>query len=204
MVIHRGLQHNSRARHFIPSLCAEEATLLETQKIQGLRAWAVNVTEMIGELRAECFRKRKATRSRHRDATAETLNKAARKAIVRVTKGSKRRCISELRKDINSDPWGMGYRIATKRFWNTAPVAPMDPAIMRNIVDFLFPNYPVRESRQLNIDERATPFNKAELRMTTKGLAGRKAPGPGGIPNEVLKVLSRKNPDVLLDMFNAC
>ena len=112
--------------------------------------------------------------------------------------------MSELRENINKGPWGVGYGIATRRFGNTAPVAPMDPAIMCNIVDSLFPDHPIRESRQLNIDEKAPPFTKAELRMTTKGLEGRKAPGPDGILNEVLKVLVREKHDVLLDMFNAC
>ena len=83
--------------------------------------------------------------------------------------------MSELREDINRDPWGMGYRIATKRFGNTAPVAPMDPATMCNIVVSLFLDHSVRESRQLNIGEKAPPFTKAQLRMTTKELEGRKA-----------------------------
>ena len=91
-----------------------------------------------------------ATRSRHRDATAEALYKTARKALASAIKESKRRCMSELREDINRDPWGKGYQIATKRFENTFTVAPMDPATMRNIVDSLFPDHPVQYGRAAN------------------------------------------------------
>ena len=100
----------------------------------------------IGEVRAECCRQRRTvTRSHHRIVEVEELYKIApiaRKNQARAIRESKRRCTSELREDINRDPCGRGYQIATKRFGNNYPVASMNPATMRNIVDSLFPDHP--------------------------------------------------------------
>ena len=48
------------------------------------------------------------------------------------------------------------------------------------------------------------PITEAELRRAAGALKNKKAPGPDGLPAEVLKAVARSHPDLLLNMYNSC
>ena len=59
---------------------------------------------------------------------------------------------------------------------------------MEAIVGTLFPTHPNREDRPIE-DVGVFPlFNNEELRRAAQSLQNKKAPGPDGIPAEVLKI----------------
>ena len=47
-------------------------------------------------------------------------------------------------------------------------------------------------------------FTQEELKVAAKSLKTNKAPGPDGVPAEVLKLLAETRPDALLEVYNAC
>lgn len=76
---------------------------------------------------------------------------------------------------------------------------------MENIVENLFPIYFVgtRESHAESMEN--TPLlNQEELSTATDSLQSRKAPGPDGIPAEVLTVIAHACPQLLFNMYNRC
>ena len=162
-------------------------------------------TNEIAEQRRVCNRlRREAQRHRRREDAEEAVAayKTAKKCLVWMIKDSKARCWRELI-DVDRDAWGCGYEIAMKRLRGPGPVGPREPHFMEELVGTLFPDHPVEERDGIAVDE-IPPFTVEELMAVVSGLPGRKAPGPDGIPNEVLKVVAAEKPRVLLDMFNAC
>ena len=71
-------------------------------------------------------------------------------------------------------------------------------------MDTLFPAHLEREYAEIQVMEEYPLFTTLELRAAVKSLGNRKAPGPDGIPLEVIKVIERNYPHLLLDMINAC
>ena len=74
--------------------------------------------------------------------------------------------------------WGLGYRIVTRKLGAFSACESMEPAIVDNIVDKLFPTHPVRPSDEAEALEEETPlFITEELVTAVKGLQNRKTPG---------------------------
>ena len=75
-------------------------------------------TEEIAELRRACLtlRRRAQRAQERRGASAPNAKfKQAQKRLRLVIKASNRRCWKEVCDEVNSDPWGLGYRIVTRR-----------------------------------------------------------------------------------------
>lgn len=70
----------------------------------------------------------------------------------------------------------------------------------------LFPTHEVEVGTEIisETDTQLIPFTIQELQDAPKSLQNNKAPGPNGIPAEVLKELALKRPVVLLKMYNSC
>ncbi|XP_077295465.1 uncharacterized protein LOC143917758 [Arctopsyche grandis] len=81
-----------------------------------------------------------------------------------------------------------------------------DPENLKTVVDGLLPEHPERtRALEVPIDGEDCPlFQKGELERALKGLKAHKAPGPDGVPNEIVSVVGRAFPNVLLDVYNAC
>ena len=67
----------------------------------------------------------------------------------------------------------------------------MDVASMETIVGTLFPTHVFREGRPIEDVGKFSLFNEEELRRAVQSLQNKKAPGPDGIPAEVLKITAR-------------
>ena len=48
------------------------------------------------------------------------------------------------------------------------------------------------------------PFTADELKLACKSMPNGKAPGADGMPAEILKMVEKCRPDMLLDMYNSC
>ncbi|XP_043267691.1 uncharacterized protein [Venturia canescens] len=73
------------------------------------------------------------------------------------------------------------------------------------IVDGLFPTHPIRTNATDDADVPAPPvFVAEELTRATKAMKSGKAPGPDGVPAEILRLVARLRPEILLDLYNTC
>ena len=82
---------------------------------------------------------------------------------------------------------------------------PEDEESLRKIVQVLFPtgeprtSFPNQEHR-----EAGEPFSLQELKAVASRLCPGKSPGLDGIPNEVVHLIAKKNPQMLTSVFNKC
>lgn len=164
--------------------------------------------DSIDDLRRNCIRqRRKYTRARRRGSadTERTNYKEARKRLRNSIQNSKKDQWEELRQDLNRDPWGLGYKLVMKKLGAKNQVSEMDETTMRDIVSTLFPSH---EKRTENPEEEnvssLTPFTVDELKFAARKLKNKKAPGPDGIPAEILKEIAETRPGILLNMYNRC
>lgn len=80
----------------------------------------------------------------------------------------------------------------------------MNAATMENIVGTPFPNHPICAKMELGQVEVFSPFSVRELEQAARTLRNKKAPGPDGIPSEVLKHVIQHRPSLLLNAYNSC
>lgn len=164
--------------------------------------------EDIANSRRDCLKyRRKYTRARRRGEAEIEKNelKAAKKRLQKTIFDSKRRLWEALRDDINSNPWGTGYKIVMEKLGTKNPTHLMNEEKMLNIVTSLFPNNEVPAEETIsNVDIELPLFTVEELKTAADKLKPRKTPGPDGVPSEVIKEIAYKRPELLLNMFNRC
>lgn len=165
-------------------------------------------TDEIARLRKTCVKyRRKYTRARKNgDAIAEAdALKNAKKNLKKIIARNKKLKWEELRNDLNNDPWGLGYKIVMRKIGARTPTPDFPKDTIEHIVHSLFPSHAEREEDLLPLPQQPlTLFSKKELMAAVSSLRNRKAPGPDGIPAEILKLIAESCPDVLLSMYNAC
>lgn len=164
-------------------------------------------TEEISYLRKRCLRlRRTAQRARNRDDANERSaeHRLARRELRHAIHSSKAKCWRELVEDVDRDPWGLGYKLVTQRLGALRTPCAMDAATMERIVGVLFPTHPIRNQETLRQVEEFQLFTAAELERAVRSMKDKKAPGPDGIPSEVLKMVYHHNPEMLLRVYNAC
>lgn len=166
-------------------------------------------TPEIATMRRSCHRLRRLAQ-RTRDPAEimqrSTEHKLAKKQLRREINRSKAQCWRVLTEDVNRDPWGMGYKLVTRRLGAHRKIGPMDSEIMQRIVCDLFPSHILRENVEYGVDENRDVllFTAAEVERAVMGMKSNKAPGPDMIPSEVLKAAHNASPDCFVQMYNAC
>lgn len=131
--------------------------------------------------------------------------KEARKLLSIAIKAAKERSWSDLIAIVDNDPWGKPYRTVMKRFRRSNPIPGIElPGRLEWIVDALFPLSPALPRTPAVNDCVATPFSLGEIVSAAKGLPNRKAPGPDGISNELVKAAVLSNPKRFHTTFNKC
>jgi len=117
---------------------------------------------------------------------------------------AKSKAWADLRSMVDKDPWGRPYRLVVKKFGTRDPAAD-SKAREAQIADSLFPAAPVMDwsmvpssvvwdlfrmfDPETGVPEfqRSVPeFTSDELRLAKLRLSPGKAPGPSGVPNEIL------------------
>lgn len=164
-------------------------------------------TKEIALLRKECLKaKRMATRKKG-DPFYMDQYREARKKLKEAIKHSKRKSWEALCDEINNDPWGLPYRIVMKKMGNRNKIPGItNPDWARTIVETLFPKatspsiyFPTVESAG-----EYEPFSNEEILYTARKLKKAKAPGPDGVPNEIITLTAQCWPELFTDTFNMC
>jgi len=79
---------------------------------------------------------------------------------------------------------------------------PPSTELQDKCISELFPQRRIVEPTVFPESDPPLPYTKDELKDAAKRLAPRKAPGPDGIPPEVVKIAAERHPDQFLDAFN--
>lgn len=167
-------------------------------------------TNEIAELRGKCFHlRRRAQRANNQESREMALvnYQIARKALRSAIKRSKKNKWNLLVNQVAQDPWGLGYKIVMNKIKAPVPTTNLPTAVMDQIVDTLFPTHRQRAELQTTLEETNPEiplFTLEELNQAAEAIKNGKAPGPDGVPNEVIKLIAILQPNLLLNMFNKC
>jgi len=107
---------------------------------------------------------------------------------------------------VDTDPWGLPYRVVTKRLRGSPKAA---TGLEVEIARELFPSLPDTEWSvaqgptvvDVGVDSLVSVD---ELRLAAARLPRGKAPGPDMVTNEVIAKLAGARPDTLMAVFNRC
>lgn len=133
------------------------------------------------------------------------LAKRSKRELVLAIKRSKERCWKALCDRVEQDPWGLPYRLVMGKLFKNTQIPEIEtPGRIDSIIKGLFPDHPPRPQIEWNIEAEYTEITKDELITAVTALANNKAPGPDGVPAEILKEIVRRKPEVLLQVFNKC
>lgn len=169
-------------------------------------------TEEIANYREDCHKaRRRYTRSRRASspATAEAERELFRECRGRLKKAirrSKEACWASLCDQVENDPWGLPYRLVTKKLLGRRAIPELTaPGRMETIVDALFPNVPeTPPPEQLPVQVEFPEVSLAEVTASAGRLPTGKAPGPDGVPDTVVREVTLRRPEIIQELFNAC
>lgn len=166
----------------------------------------------IANLRTTCLRARRRFQRARSDEQREArrvVYKAAKTALSKAIKQSKRNCFGNLCQEANNTPWGDAYRIVMAKLKSGATTIDRSPEMMSRIIQGLFPHHEATpwpptpyNSNGLSADESS--ITNEELIKAATALKANKAPGPDGIPNQVLKLAIEENPDMFRLVLQKC
>lgn len=118
---------------------------------------------------------------------------------------SKQECWSRLCEQVESDPWGLPYRLVTKKLLGRTPIPELErPGRIEAIVGTLFPTV---EAFAWPCPVRGTVFPEitvSEIAKASRRIPHGKGPGPEGIPDFVVKHLATVKAQLLRAVFNTC
>lgn len=162
----------------------------------------------IAKLRVDCNKARRIyTRSVKKGIEITIMEKwliylKAKKSLRSSIRKAKKACWKTVCEEVDEDVWGNGYKIVMKRMTGFPPKPELTMSFLEEVVDHLFPKHePVIFDLRKNV--HVEPCTQAELVTACERLKNKKAPGPDGIPAEILKVVITANPEYLLAVYNA-
>lgn len=130
----------------------------------------------------------------------------ARKKLVNSIKSAKERSWNNLCEAVENDPWGLPYKVVSKKL-RTSPPGAEAKGRERQIAEYLFPTLPTIEwtnNPQISPTADEDLFTLEELRTASCRLSSGKASGTDGVPNEILRHVASIKPSALLDALNVC
>lgn len=166
----------------------------------------------IANLRSACLRARRRFQRARSDEAREArrvVYKTAKAALGKAIKQSKTNCFGNLCQEANNTPWGDAYKIVMAKLKSGAAVIDRSPAAMSRIVQGLFPQHgvtrwPPTPYRDMGLTAEESRITNEELIKAAAALKVNKAPGPDGIPNQVLKLAIEENPDMFRSVLQNC
>lgn len=185
-----------------------DASMAKT-RYGGKRQPAYWWNDEIAALRGECFRARRSSQRQAgspEQATHLTNYKRLRKELKNKIKSSKKDSFRILCEDADSNPWGSAFRIVMAKMKGSRSPQESSPALLQQIILELFPHHARR------VETIDAPLDSAEilevteeeiLKIATK-IKEKKAPGPDGFPNKVIKAALKSKPDMFAKLMQAC
>jgi len=209
-------EHSERLHGFLERAC--NAAMPNRSVFQGKRAAHWWNEEIAATRKAAIAARRRYQRAGRRadmpgrEAAFEAYNRVRKELRLAIRKAQEKSW-QELCNTVESDPWGVPYKIVTKRLGRRFPV--MEDPMIAQIARGLFPALPLVDwglvpatpsvCTELIEHEVSTPlFTADELLRAVGKLPLGKAPGPDSIPNEVIRLAVRRSPEIFLATFNAC
>ena len=112
----------------------------------------------------------------------------------------------ELCSQVQEDPFGLPYKIVTKKIGDPPITERMEPEAVRETIDHLFPQHPALTDPPLEVEGVIPPLSEAEVDAAVERIRSKakKAPGPDGILNSVWTIVHRALPGILAAVFNVC
>lgn len=173
--------------------------------------------DTIARLRIECNKARKKwqkAKNKRREILTELVEKeniyreAKNELRIEINR-AKGRAWNELIRDIESNPWGLPYKLVLKKLRRTSPgiTEQMEQSVLNYTIERLFPSddewHLGRE--MIESDELEEPITPAEVhQVVRKRMVVNKAPGADGIKAIYLKKVPDATIDSLVSCFNAC
>lgn len=168
-------------------------------------------SQEISERRKECLAaRRRCKRVRRRGiqdegAPQRAAYKEARFKLKAAIMDSKEKCWKKLCLQVESDPWGLPYKIVTKKLVGRRKIPELSaPGRLRTIVDALFPRQAAIVWPGLESELTFPEVTREEIKNCGSTIPLGKAPGPDGVPDLVVKQVAAHRPEVLSEVFNSC
>lgn len=135
--------------------------------------------------------------------------KTAKLNLVKLIRTAKDDMWKRLCDEVEKDPWGRPYKMVMGKLSRPPPIPELNtPGRIDKIVRELFPQHQLsRRNKPTPIcsqEAKEIAINTDELVTATKTLKKNTAPGPDGITNDVLKCFAKRQPDLLLKIYNKC
>lgn len=127
--------------------------------------------------------------------------KNSRKNLKAAILRAKREAFKELCREVNNDPWGQGYKIATKKIGKQT-TCNLTKNEKIKMAEELFPRDLELQWETEGDNGDVDPFTEAEIALAASKMRRRRAPRPDGIPAELVKVTVENFPRELLEMMN--
>lgn len=210
-------EHAEHLNQFLVDSC--EAAMPRRTVFKGRKAahWWNN--EIADLRRASIAARRRYQRAGRRQdiagrATALAEYNEARKRLRLAIRKSQEDSWRELCNSVENDPWGVPFRLVTKKLGHRSPV--MDNNTASTIARGLFPALQSVDWSEIpyitgdlteilpEMDLEVIPFTEDELKLAVRKLSSGKAPGPDQVPNEIIKMAAIRFPGLFLAVFNAC
>lgn len=168
-------------------------------------------TKEIADLRKKCLSARRklkrANRMRDNDSnSSELLNyRESQKALKIEIEKSKNRSWKVLCRQVDVDPWGLPYKIVTKKLIGRKPIPGITvPGRIERIVEELFPtkNNIIWHTQQEKLTFLEVTIS--EVKECAKKIPSGKAPGPDEIPDVIVKMVAAGRPNAPCKTYNSC
>ncbi|XP_051163763.1 uncharacterized protein LOC127283122 [Leptopilina boulardi] len=155
-------------------------------KKRSLHWWS----ERLASLRKACFRARRTYTRSKGDPLLKEAFKEAKKNLSKEIRASRRRSWKDLIEDVEKDPWGLAFKIVTKKLVTRQKTPGLDNSDwVRKVIKALFPPAEpwLRKDWSSCIVIEEELFTLEELEAAGRRLRTGKAPGIDGISNKILK-----------------
>ncbi|KAE9545560.1 hypothetical protein AGLY_001103, partial [Aphis glycines] len=141
--------------------------------------------------------------------TEEERAKLTKLNLVKAIKRSKEQAWKRLCDLVDREPWGKAYKIVMGKLQKKRPIPELTtPGRLEKIISGLFPTHRDREKTNWPSECQRQATSEAirpeELATAVSSLKRNKAPGLDGVTNEMVKLVARKFPDMLLTAYNKC
>ncbi|KAJ8978657.1 hypothetical protein NQ317_019093 [Molorchus minor] len=161
----------------------------------------------VQRLRDECqAARRRSSRRRPRVTDTDDVEDEymdARRRLKREIRRAKRKMWDSLCAEVDQDTWGMGYKIVSRTFKDCFPKINLSDGVKERVADALFP---IRQERRQGVARVSCnlvpPIDKEELERVKGLIKLKRAPGPDGIPPELVKMVVEEDPDFMLRLLN--